>query len=233
MAKINTKSKVTIHKTVKQKLNKVQSIKKGQNPFKIKDCFVKLNRLDVTSALSLLRDTANIEKTFNVDIKIHKNKITVKNQTLNFTKSKNANINLKIDRKDTLQTMCSVPTASQVNTLSQLINIAWRKCKTDNKGAELTIGQVVLSKMKGYSPWPGTVRGFTKNKKRVQILFFGTNNNGSDDVGETVSLELCHEVIRLLLLRPLPSFSKGIREAEVFLGIPDDQSITNQPEQLN
>lgn len=122
---------------------------------------------------------------------------------------------------------------SQVNTLPQLINIAWRKCKTDNKGAELTIGKVVISKMKGYSPWPGTVRGFTKDKKRVQFFFFGTKNNGSCDVGETISLNLCHEVIRLMLLRPLPTFAKGIREAEISLGIPDDHSITNQPAELN
>lgn len=223
MAKINRKIQ-----NLKKKVT--DKVKRNNYKFKIKDCFVKLTRLDRNK----LNDFLNGEKTYNIDINIHNNKIGVGNKTVCLTGTHSANIELKVNWNEMLIECCTLaqPYVTKPKTLTQLINTAWRKCKIANKGMELVPGQIVLAKMKGYSPWPAVIREFNKNKKRIQLYFFGTNNNGHAGVVEVVLFELCTDVVRLLLLRPLASFTKGVREAENILGIDEEDSITNQPSPL-
>lgn len=67
--------------------------------------------------------------------------------------------------------------------------------------------------------------GYTKDKKRAQIYFFGTNNVGSVDAKEIVVFGQCKNVIRLLLLRTIGPFHKGILEVKTLLGIAEEHSL--------
>lgn len=128
-------------------------------------------------------------------------------------------LNLKTNRK-----------ADTAKTLNNLINDAWKVCKRDylalNKQPE--IGDIVMAKMKSYSAWPDRVHGFTKDKKRVQIYFFGTHYTGSVDAKETVAFHHSESVIRLLLLRMVGPFHKGISEIEAILGISHEHSLLRE-----
>lgn len=66
----------------------------------------------------------------------------------------------------------------------------------------------------------------------MNVFFFGTSNTGSVYASEIVPMDFCSELIRLLLLRKTPHFSKGVREAELFLGIPIEKSLTNVPDAI-
>lgn len=89
--------------------------------------------------------------------------------------------------------------------------------------------------MKGYSPWPSRISNINKNGKRVNVFFFETSNTGTVDSSEIVPMEHCSEIIRLLLLRKIyvsSDFSKGVREAELCLGIPAEKSATKATEEI-
>lgn len=117
--------------------------------------------------------------------------------------------------------------------MNQLIELSWRKCKGDNINDKLQEGQIVLAKMKGWTPWPSMIEKLTTNRKRAQVLFFGTNQTGSVEVKECVRMEKSNEVIRLLLMRSLDFFRRGVLEAEGILDIDEDNSITREQYALN
>lgn len=114
--------------------------------------------------------------------------------------------------------------------LNSLINEAWTKCKNNFKktNQSIEIGSLVLAKMKGYSSWPARVEDFTKNKKRAKVFFFGSSNCGTVDAIEIVPFEECSDIIRLLLLRKIGEFHRGIVEIERVLGVPPELSLTNE-----
>lgn len=115
-------------------------------------------------------------------------------------------------------------------SLNVIINDAWNKCKTEYRSSGLHIehSTVVMAKMSGYSAWPGRIDDFTKNGKRAHVFFFGSNNSGSVDVSEIVPFELCSEMIRLLMLRKVGLFHRGVLEIERFLNIPTALSFTKE-----
>lgn len=201
-----------------------------------KDCFVTLIKMSQRELKMYKNAEEIISKSFDLRITddcLHfgKQKQRIVDSTLNIEFSNKSELKLKLNK--ILDDCCTISKPLvKPKSLAQLTEAAWRKCKLDNKTLELENGQIVLGKMRGYSPWPARLCGFSKNKKRVQLYFFGTNNNGSVDIGETVAFEFTTEVIKLLLLRPLPSFYKAVREAECVLGIAEDQSITNQAHAL-
>lgn len=164
-------------------------------------------------------DTKQYSKnnTFTISFKKKMNEFLLENTT-----EKSASMPLKTGFKCDFKTKSTAP-----KTLNTYINDAWRDCKREHL-AENKIGDFVMAKMKTYSAWPGQVRGFTKDRKRVQIYFFGTNNIGSVDAKEIVAFDKCERVIRLLLLRMTGPFHKGILEIEVLLGISSEHSLLKE-----
>lgn len=232
MGKIN-KKKIKQKKT----LSKIKSVKKDyKKMFDIKDCFIKLVRIEDIRK----EEKKEKEREYNIGIQIHKDVISVGDKKVKLNQAQNVNIGLSFNLEQFVVECCSVEKPILTNapkSLNTLINTAWRKCKSESKN-ELVIGQIIIAKMKGYSPWPGTVTKFTSNGKRTQILFFGTHETGTVDTNEVVRFELANDVIALLLLRPLyssrlNSFCKGIREAECVLGITDENSITREKATLD
>lgn len=115
-----------------------------------------------------------------------------------------------------------------------MINEAWRNCKKrfQSSGRSINVGDLVLAKMRSYSPWSAQVKGHSKNKKRIQVHFFGTDNQGTVDASEIVPFDICEEVVRLLLLRKLGIFHKSIFEIERILAVPSELSLLKERERL-
>lgn len=67
----------------------------------------------------------------------------------------------------------------------------------------------------------------------TQIWFYGTQNTGVVLEKNIVPFKDAQDVIRLLLLRDLFGFLKGIREVERELNIPDELSITKDQKSVN
>lgn len=115
------------------------------------------------------------------------------------------------------------------NSASTLLTIANSTFKTSVKefrktGIKLEIGDYVIARMKGYSPWPAKISSFTKNRCRALCYFYGSHNNGSVDINEIVPFSNGYDSIRLLMMRNLKDFQKGIRELEIVHGIPENLS---------
>lgn len=134
---------------------------------------------------------------------------------------------------DALKSLAPVNNSTPIEvgkSLTALINQSWKKSKIDFKasGRSIDVGNLVMAKMATYSAWPARIDGFTKNKKRAQVFFFGTNNVGSVNTNEIVCFSECYSVIRLLLLRKIGPFHKGIVEIEAIQGIPSELSLTKE-----
>lgn len=187
----------------------------------------------------------NNEKQFRLNLRIKNHALTVRlpDEPLNdiATKSKNDEMTVRMIRPQR-KAIAMTPVEEGKNlidppgklnrkkTLAELANDAWKLCKKRSKSEEtsLDVGQFVIAKMKSYSPWAAKIINFTKNRKKANVFFFGTHNSGSVDINEITLFQSSNEVIRLLLLRNLEFFAKGVREAEIELGIPHELSITNQ-----
>lgn len=119
-------------------------------------------------------------------------------------------------------------------TLDYFISNSWSQCKktfrTSNQS--LNVDDLVMAKMKSYSPWAGQITGYTKDKSRAYILFFGTHDKGSVDVAEIVPFNQCHDAIRLLLMRNTSDFHKSIYEIERIMAVPAEMSLLNEQHAL-
>lgn len=124
-----------------------------------------------------------------------------------------------------------------VKTLTETINDAWKMCKMDTAtvtaNIPISVGDLVMARMKTYSAWPARVDGFSKNGKRANVHFFGSNNSGAVEISEIVPFCQCRNVIKLLLLRKLSIFHKGIREIETLMGICSEMSLLKEIEALH
>lgn len=119
---------------------------------------------------------------------------------------------------------------AMVKTLNVLINEGWTKCKRDFKstGLSIDVGDIILAKMSTYSPWPARLKGFTSNKKRAHVFFFGESNSGHVNVSEIVPFNDCLNVIRFLLLRKVSRFHKGIAEVEAICNVSPEFSLLKE-----
>lgn len=96
----------------------------------------------------------------------------------------------------------------------------------------MKVGDYVLARMKGYSPWPAQISTMTKNGCKANCYFFGANNNGSVDLRAIIPFENAFNVIRLLKCRKLKDFEKGVREVEIINGIPENMSSLREIESI-
>lgn len=72
----------------------------------------------------------------------------------------------------------------------------------------------------------------SKNKKRVQVSFNGTNNERIVDAAEIVPFDFCEEVVRLLILRRIEMFHKSISEIGRIIAVPPELSLLKECESL-
>lgn len=93
---------------------------------------------------------------------------------------------------------------------------------------QLKIGDMILAKMRGYSPWPARVSEFTASKKNIVCFFFGTQNTGSVGVNNVIPFANASEIVRLICLKNVNGFTKGVREIEIECGVPDALSCLNE-----
>lgn len=222
--KIEKKTKIigNLNKT-KQKFKKASVFK---NLSLNSDCFVKLQRLSKRE-IEFYTKTDVVSKTF--DLKVTKD--------MNLTiKKRGSELQLMIVEPQFIQNkseatiVLSIEPKPLAKNLTTLINDAWKASKKHKN--VMQIGDLVMAKMRSYSPWPGRFDGYTTNKKKAHIHFFGSNNNGSVESSEIVSFEHCESMIRLLLLRKTGEFHKGISEIECILNIPPHLSLLREQESL-
>lgn len=222
--------------------------KKEGNGFKIKNLVVNLVRLSkqeiekMTSEVQISAETV----THTIPIKISERESNVNGVSIKMDGAVQSvfNIGLKVKTDKIIIQACenianiveqkSTKSNPTVKTLTQLINEEWRRCKRTFKEKKIIfkVDTVVMAQMKGYSPWPSLVSDINKNGKRVKVFFFGTSNTGTVDSSEIVPMEQCSEIIRLLLLRKTIDFAKGVREAELSLGIPVEKSAVKSTQEI-
>lgn len=89
---------------------------------------------------------------------------------------------------------------------------------------QLQIGDLVLAKMSGFEPWPGKITSFSKDKRMAKCFFYGSHDNGPVGVRQIIPFKDGLDTIRLVKLRHLVNFEKGIREIEFKLGVPESMS---------
>lgn len=94
----------------------------------------------------------------------------------------------------------------------------------ENTGNKLNVGDLVLAKMTGFMPWPGKITSFTKDNRRAMCYFYGSHNNGPVGVKQIIPFEKGFETIRLVKMRYLVDFERGVRELEIEHGIPENMS---------
>lgn len=84
---------------------------------------------------------------------------------------------------------------------------------------------IIISKMRTYSPWPSKLVGI-KDEKAL-VYFFGTGEHGEVSVDEMINFEDGPILLKALSMKKLKHYHKGIREAEIHLGIPAERSLLN------
>lgn len=228
---------------------KMENLKKQKHNF---DCVVNLRRIPQREHELYSNSSVIISKIFNIKIKQNHLKIGQSEQysasnTFELTFKRRMNefvLENSTEKPAPTPTSTFTPAskpesslavkskvrADSAKTLTALITDTWKICKRDflalNKPA--LVGDIVMAKMKSFSAWPGRIEGFTKDKKRAQIYFFGTHDIGSVEVKEIVAFNRSENMIRLLLLRVNGPFHKGILEIEALLGIPHEHSLLRE-----
>lgn len=124
---------------------------------------------------------------------------------------------------------------TSVITLQGLIDQTFKQQLKDCQ-QNFKIGDPILAQMSGYSPWPGHVEGFTKDKKCLKCYFYGSHNRGSVNVSRAIPFVDAFQCIRLLSLRKrvgyMKDFIKGIKELEIEYGVPVNLSSLKEVDSL-
>lgn len=133
-------------KTKKLKIKKRKSIISNMKKHNLKQCFVKLEKID---------HLINIRKTNQITLKVNfkKNKCLVNNTEIK-SKSRIFNVAVRIRQNIiSIENIEAKPKPKQhVNKpLNMMLSDAWRLCKRDNINNERYAGQFVMAKMNGYS----------------------------------------------------------------------------------
>lgn len=118
----------------------------------------------------------------------------------------------------------------QVKSLSILIRENWAECKRKYKTTHSTLKEedTIMAKMATYSPWPARIISFSSNRKRALVFFYGTANTGTVNVCEIIPFSECSNVIRLLLLRKISPFHKGIAQIERYMNVAPEFSLLKE-----
>lgn len=231
---------------------KIKKANKSSNKIKLKECFIKLDRID--HLISRVEGGKKFEYTQHFDIQIKGGTLKINSHSINESPGRVFNINMKIksDRivvmpcgksgKSTIahssaltqliSEQCQIikkPPIQIAKTLNQLIDEAWRELKKEKKRNKVVLveDEPVMAKMSGFPAWPARIISFTKNRKGTTTYFYGTHNAGPVPEDQIVQFDGAQNIIRLLLLRRLDGFAKGVREIEIEKNVPIEMSITN------
>lgn len=91
----------------------------------------------------------------------------------------------------------------------------------------VSLGDIVLCKMRGYCEWPALVTGF--DQKLVVIKFFGDQTSHKAAIHNFFSFKYSQDLImHYLRTKKTPAFERAVKEAEIMMGIPDFNSIVNK-----
>lgn len=95
-------------------------------------------------------------------------------------------------------------------------------------GKQLSVGDAVVVRMRGFLPWPGRVQSIGPNNKTVNCYFFGTHNSGPVGSKNIMTFDGAKETIRLVALRSPKDYVKGVKEMEIERGVPEEMSCLNE-----
>lgn len=95
-------------------------------------------------------------------------------------------------------------------SVTALFNICKRKSFSN-----LLVGEIVLAKMRSYSPWPAKIMKI--NAKKANVYFFGTNNHGDVNLSECVPVSECGAVISKLLDSKQADYRKAVCEMKTIM----------------
>lgn len=114
----------------------------------------------------------------------------------------------------------------ETRSIASAINSTFKNSleEFEKSNVQLNIGDLILAKMSGFAPWPAKITSFTKDKRRAICYFFGSHNNGPVGVKQIIPFKDGFDTIRLVKMRHLTHFEKGISEIEIEHGIPKDLS---------
>lgn len=184
----------------------------------------------------------SMHNTFNVRLKVTSTEVTVLNTSpprglrpepiVSSTPiARNLRPRLKIDSNVNLAIVNVVPKSivHKPSISNRNISNAWRMCKDSQDKNEFCLNDIVMAKVRGFSPWPGKVVEIVKN--RMKIEFYGANVSekfGFVNRDELAFFKNCVDLIQIILERnPLKEhkFRKGVKEAEIDCGVPEILSI--------
>lgn len=116
--------------------------------------------------------------------------------------------------------------SARTQTVTSAINSTFKHSlkEFEKSKLKLNVGDFVLARMTGYVPWPAKITSFTTDKRRARCYFFGSHNNGPVGVKQIIPFNNGFDTIRLVKLRHLKDFEKGVREIEIEHGIPEEKS---------
>lgn len=119
-------------------------------------------------------------------------------------------------------------------TLQQFIAISFENqlLNFQKSGINLKKGDYILAKMRGYNPWPARIIDFSGNNKNINCYFYGTNNIGLVGIKHAIPFADSFETVRLICLRNLNGFVKGVKEIETKFGIPNHLSCLREYEAI-
>lgn len=242
MAKIVRKK---VYKTSSVKKVEFKTNQKKKGNCSTKECTVKLDRMSESFIRSWLKPN-----THGNNIKIRSDQLKTNNAVIASASPSVSDIGIQTKKGNMFiaetkpivaeKAVSSVKTNTPVQqsksdkhivkTLIQLVNESWKEIVRQKKQSKIILKEndIIMAKMKGYSPWPGKIVSFSKNRKRAEVYFYGSHNKGSVDVNDMVLFEDSHKVIRFQLLRVLSEFKKGILEVEYEMNVPNESSITNE-----
>lgn len=197
-------------KTRSQK--KMENIQKIASNIKLKkkpksELSIKVERLSLEQMAKMCHQS---------DKRQRKNEPVAKPYNLRPKKQEEEKFNSKtINKNDMKNNNKNVKQLAAIHDLPSIQSI-FNRCKRENVG-RVNIGQLVLAKMKSYSPWPARVMGITS--KRANVFFFGTNQHGDVNVSDCVAAEFCGELVLRLLNSSNRKYVRAVREMEIFNGI--------------
>lgn len=87
------------------------------------------------------------------------------------------------------------------------------------------VGQFILAKQKYSVPWPSKVLAI--RSKTIDVHFYGDGRTGPVKCDDVYSISDSSDTILDCLRRNIPGYSKGIKELEILMKVPDELSLLN------
>lgn len=203
---------------------------KTKTSVKTKSLKVVLDRLTPEMIKSIIRSTSenNLVKNESGD-SIYDDKRTnevdcAKKSRENIIPKKDINSNTIVEygfRERAVKSIAKTNEIKKTNT-SLSITTLFNLCKKQTTTNAIE-SQIVLAKMKSYSPWPAKI--MSVDKKKAKVFFFGTNNHGTVNLSDCVPAEYCGAVISRLVCSNQAHYLKAVREMEIIVGLANSNAL--------